>query len=113
MSNSALPARRAPPLIPNVKDLHSVPNERKPYIFPRPSYSRQYRDWRGESSYWRCWALTNLFAPQVRVGMNVGSLGATVFGFTRGRALFAVSRPYFLAGRSIAERRAWRRWCSS
>jgi hypothetical protein len=45
--------------------------------------------------------------------MNVGSLGATVFGFTRGRALFAVSRPYFLAGRSIAERRAWRRWCSS
>jgi hypothetical protein len=56
-------------------------------------------------------ALTNLFAPQVHVwGMNVGSLGATVFGFTLwiGAWLFAqYPDRIFSPDWSIAERRAW------
>jgi hypothetical protein len=56
-------------------------------------------------------ALTNLFGPDVRVwGLNLGSLGATVFGFTLwgGAWLFAqYPDRIFSPDWSIAERRAW------
>jgi hypothetical protein len=56
-------------------------------------------------------AFTSLFAPEVRVwGLNVGSLGATVFGFTLwgGAWLFAqYPDRIFSPDWSIAERRAW------
>lgn len=56
-------------------------------------------------------ACTNLFAPDVEAwGLNVGSLGATVFGFTLwgGAWLFAAYPDrIFSPDWSIAERRAW------
>jgi hypothetical protein len=56
-------------------------------------------------------ALASLFAPDQNVwGLNLGSLGATVFGFTLwvGAWLFArYPERIFAAAWSIAERRAW------
>lgn len=56
-------------------------------------------------------ALASLFGPQERWwGLDVGSLGATVFGFTlwTGAALFAAyPERIFPSAWSIAERRAW------
>lgn len=56
-------------------------------------------------------ACTNLFAPNVEVwGLNIGTLGATVFGFTLwgGAWLFAAYPDrIFSPDWSIAERRAW------
>src|SRR5688500_10507829 len=56
-------------------------------------------------------ALANVFLPQADVwGINIGSLGATVFGFTlwTGAWLFArYPDRIFSADWSVAERRAW------
>lgn len=56
-------------------------------------------------------ALGSLFGPQARWwGLDIGSLGATVFGFTLwiGAGLFAAyPERIFSPGWSIAERRAW------
>jgi hypothetical protein len=56
-------------------------------------------------------ALANVFLPQANVwGLNIGSLGATVFGFTlwTGAWLFArYPERIFSPDWSVAERRAW------